>query len=269
MMLDDCLGKKLGLAVLVTMVTTMNSHALAFQMPGSSTLKTTVSSTSSSCLSMKKTDDMNDVKQITSSRLFAMSPTSTKNRKPTPQQIEEAAGQREVDRNSKMEMGSVSGQMNIPPAECKCYVNCPLLTHNPELEARLRKLTTTRNYSLFVAEKAAKYLVDDLVNAPKRHGRKENGVTLTTTPVSTMTAEPWSTSSSSTKTKERLVILGAGWGSAAFLRGIDTDRYDVTCISPRNYFLFTPMLAGASVGTVDVRSITQPIRKVRYRILCI
>jgi len=39
----------------------------------------------------------------------------------------------------------------------------------------------------------------------------------------------------------------------------------VTVISPRNYFLFTPMLAGASVGTVEYRSITEPIREINKR----
>jgi NADH dehydrogenase FAD-containing subunit len=47
------------------------------------------------------------------------------------------------------------------------------------------------------------------------------------------------------------------------LKDIDTSMYDVTVVSPRNYFLFTPMLAGSSVGTVEFRSITEPIREVR------
>lgn len=46
--------------------------------------------------------------------------------------------------------------------------------------------------------------------------------------------------------RERIVVLGTGWGAAAFLKGIDTGRFDVTVVSPRNYFVFTPMLAGAS-----------------------
>ena len=41
---------------------------------------------------------------------------------------------------------------------------------------------------------------------------------------------------------------------------IDVEKYEVIYVSPRNYFVFTPMLAAASVGTVDVRSITEPIR---------
>lgn len=41
---------------------------------------------------------------------------------------------------------------------------------------------------------------------------------------------------------------------------IDVEKYEVIYVSPRNYFIFTPLLAAASVGTVDVRSITEPIR---------
>lgn len=31
-------------------------------------------------------------------------------------------------------------------------------------------------------------------------------------------------------------------------------------VSPRNYFLFTPLLPSAAVGTLGIRSILQPIR---------
>lgn len=47
---------------------------------------------------------------------------------------------------------------------------------------------------------------------------------------------------------------------ATCVQVIDSDKYEVIYVSPRNYFVFTPMLAAASVGTVDVRSITEPIR---------
>ena len=65
--------------------------------------------------------------------------------------------------------------------------------------------------------------------------------------------------------KEHIIVLGTGWGAASFLKSIDCNKYDVTVISPRNYFVFTPMLAGASVGTVEFRSITEPVREVRER----
>ena len=44
------------------------------------------------------------------------------------------------------------------------------------------------------------------------------------------------------------------------MKSIDADAYDVTVVSPRNYFVFTPMLAGAATGTVEMRSITESIR---------
>ena len=65
-----------------------------------------------------------------------------------------------------------------------------------------------------------------------------------------------------TDVKEKLVVLGTGWGSHAFLKTIDATKYDVKVISPRNYFMFTPMLAASAVGTVEFRSICEPIRNV-------
>lgn len=39
----------------------------------------------------------------------------------------------------------------------------------------------------------------------------------------------------------------------------------VSLISPENYFLFTPLLTSAAVGTVELRSILEPIRRVTGR----
>lgn len=62
------------------------------------------------------------------------------------------------------------------------------------------------------------------------------------------------------KTGRRVVVLGSGWGAASLVKALgETDK--VTVISPRNHFLFTPMLAGAAVGTVEFRSITEPVRR--------
>ncbi|CAM9362539.1 unnamed protein product, partial [Phaeothamnion confervicola] len=63
-------------------------------------------------------------------------------------------------------------------------------------------------------------------------------------------------------TKPRVVILGTGWASHALLKSIDANKYDVIVVAPRNFFLFTPMLAASAVGTVEYRSITEPIRRV-------
>jgi hypothetical protein len=111
------------------------------------------------------------------------------------------------------------------------------------LQKKLDRLIKQRPYGLFIAEKAFE-IVEDIAEDVFGIGER---------------------SSINSQKRERIVVLGTGWGAAAFLKGIDTRLYDVTVISPRNYFVFTPMLAGASVGTVDYRSITEPIREVRYK----
>jgi NADH:ubiquinone reductase (non-electrogenic) len=62
------------------------------------------------------------------------------------------------------------------------------------------------------------------------------------------------------KTKPTLVVLGSGWGATSFLKSLDTEEFNVVVISPRNYFLFTPLLPSVTVGTLEPRSIIQPTR---------
>ncbi|QDS75991.1 hypothetical protein FKW77_004383 [Venturia effusa] len=60
--------------------------------------------------------------------------------------------------------------------------------------------------------------------------------------------------------KKTLVILGTGWGSVSLLKKLDTENYNVIVISPRNYFLFTPLLPSCTTGTIEHRSIMEPVR---------
>lgn len=60
--------------------------------------------------------------------------------------------------------------------------------------------------------------------------------------------------------RKTLVILGSGWGSISLLKNLDTTLYNVVIVSPRNYFLFTPLLPSCPTGTVGVRSIIEPVR---------
>ena len=53
--------------------------------------------------------------------------------------------------------------------------------------------------------------------------------------------------------REKLVILGSGWGAVALVNNIDPNLYDVSVVSPRNFFLNTPLLPGVTVGTVEAR----------------
>nr|GMD91858.1 internal alternative NAD(P)H-ubiquinone oxidoreductase A1, mitochondrial-like [Ipomoea batatas] len=59
--------------------------------------------------------------------------------------------------------------------------------------------------------------------------------------------------------KPRVVVLGSGWAACRFLKGLDTSMYDVVCISPRNHMVFTPLLASTCVGTLEFRSVAEPV----------
>eukprot|EP01088_Endostelium_zonatum_P013692 TRINITY_DN2844_c0_g1_i1.p1 TRINITY_DN2844_c0_g1~~TRINITY_DN2844_c0_g1_i1.p1 ORF type:complete len:730 (-),score=173.64 TRINITY_DN2844_c0_g1_i1:36-2225(-) len=60
--------------------------------------------------------------------------------------------------------------------------------------------------------------------------------------------------------KQRVVVLGTGWAAVSLIQGLDPELYDVTIVSPSNYFVFTPLLSSATIGTVNERSIIEPIR---------
>ncbi|KAI0486841.1 hypothetical protein F4859DRAFT_467141 [Xylaria cf. heliscus] len=62
--------------------------------------------------------------------------------------------------------------------------------------------------------------------------------------------------------KKTLVILGTGWGSVSLLKKLDTANYNVVVISPRNYFLFTPLLPSCTTGNIEHRSIMEPVRQI-------
>ncbi|CAK4012950.1 External alternative NAD(P)H-ubiquinone oxidoreductase B3, mitochondrial [Lecanosticta acicola] len=65
--------------------------------------------------------------------------------------------------------------------------------------------------------------------------------------------------------RERVVVLGSGWGGFTVSRDLDPNKYQVVVVSPRSYFIFTPLLAGTSVGTLEFRTILEPIRRFRKR----
>ncbi|CAH1801948.1 unnamed protein product [Owenia fusiformis] len=65
--------------------------------------------------------------------------------------------------------------------------------------------------------------------------------------------------------RQKLVILGTGWASYSVLKSIDKSKYDVIVVSPRNHFLFTPLLCSTTVGTLEFRSIIEPVRNTGFR----
>jgi len=73
----------------------------------------------------------------------------------------------------------------------------------------------------------------------------------------------WATASGSDGTegkKPRVVVLGSGWGSMSLIRKLDLEEVDLTVVSPRPYFFYTPLLAGSATGTVSNDNICESVR---------
>ncbi|EOD48959.1 hypothetical protein GTA08_BOTSDO10574 [Neofusicoccum parvum] len=66
--------------------------------------------------------------------------------------------------------------------------------------------------------------------------------------------------------RERVVVLGSGWAGYNLARQLDPKKYQAVVVSPRSYFVFTPLLASTSVGTLEFRTALEPIRSKRTRV---
>ncbi|KZP21177.1 nucleotide-binding domain-containing protein [Athelia psychrophila] len=66
--------------------------------------------------------------------------------------------------------------------------------------------------------------------------------------------------------KPRLVIVGGGWGAVGILQTLNPGDYHVTVVSTDTFTTFTPLLPSAAVGTVQIRSLIEPLRKVIARL---
>ncbi|KAF2012376.1 FAD/NAD(P)-binding domain-containing protein [Aaosphaeria arxii CBS 175.79] len=66
--------------------------------------------------------------------------------------------------------------------------------------------------------------------------------------------------------RERVVILGSGWGGYMVARQLDARKYQAVIVSPRSYFAFTPLLASTSVGTLEFRTALEPLRSKRIKV---
>lgn len=61
--------------------------------------------------------------------------------------------------------------------------------------------------------------------------------------------------------RPRLLVLGCGFAGFSMSFRLNKKAWDVTLLTPRNYFLFTPLLPSAVAGSVEFRSILEPARR--------
>lgn len=60
--------------------------------------------------------------------------------------------------------------------------------------------------------------------------------------------------------KKKIIVLGSGFAALSIVTRIDPRFFEVSVVSPRNHFLFTPLLPSTTVGTIEFRSIIEPVR---------
>ena len=61
--------------------------------------------------------------------------------------------------------------------------------------------------------------------------------------------------------RERVVILGSGWAGYVLSRKLNPKKYRAIVVSPRTYFVFTPLLNDTATGTLEFRNTLEPVRK--------
>lgn len=76
-----------------------------------------------------------------------------------------------------------------------------------------------------------------------------------------------SEAAATTEEKKKVVVLGTGWAGTSFLRNLNNPRYEVHVVSPRNYFAFTPLLPSVTCGTVEARSVVEPVRNIFRKVI--
>ncbi|WVZ68321.1 hypothetical protein U9M48_017277 [Paspalum notatum var. saurae] len=63
--------------------------------------------------------------------------------------------------------------------------------------------------------------------------------------------------------KARVVVLGTGWAGSRLMKDLNTSACDVVCVAPRNHMVFTPLLASTCVGTLEFRSVAEPLARIQ------
>jgi len=60
-----------------------------------------------------------------------------------------------------------------------------------------------------------------------------------------------------------VVVIGTGWAGARCVRDIDPQLCNIAVLSQRNHMVFTPLLPQTCTGTLEFRSICEPIVRVQ------
>uniref|UniRef100_A0A6B2L1H2 NADH:ubiquinone reductase (non-electrogenic) n=1 Tax=Arcella intermedia TaxID=1963864 RepID=A0A6B2L1H2_9EUKA len=59
--------------------------------------------------------------------------------------------------------------------------------------------------------------------------------------------------------------MGSGFSGLSLVNSLDSQIFDVTVVSPRSSFVYTPLLSSVLVGEVDIQSVVEPLEWFRSR----
>lgn len=107
-----------------------------------------------------------------------------------------------------------------------------------------------------------------LAKAPgiSHHHHHHHHAFSTTSKLLASQAEHSAAISQSDQNRERVVILGSGWGGYKLSRSLSSNTFSPLIISPRSYFVFTPLLTDAASGSLDFSNIVEPVRDPSARV---
>lgn len=71
-----------------------------------------------------------------------------------------------------------------------------------------------------------------------------------------------SSDSKEAEKKKRVVVLGSGWGAINFLQNFKNTSFDVQIVSTQNYYALNPLLPCVACGTLQARTVAEPIRNI-------
>ncbi|OXV06843.1 hypothetical protein Egran_05390 [Elaphomyces granulatus] len=69
-----------------------------------------------------------------------------------------------------------------------------------------------------------------------------------------------------TSAREKVIVLGSGWGGYTFSRRLSEKLHSCAIVSPRSYFVFTPLLTETAAGNLDFSSIVEQLRDSKSKV---
>lgn len=68
---------------------------------------------------------------------------------------------------------------------------------------------------------------------------------------------------------KKVIVIGSGWAGSAFVKHIDTEKYDVTVVSYNKNFLYTPLLANSIFYKKNLTCDIRDINNIKYSYGCV